>query len=223
MENRNLGTQGLSVAAIGLGCMGMTPTVRVMTPSRSRQSIAHWMLESRCSTQLKFMAHIPMRNWSAKRSEGAARTKCIRSALCRVNTRCWNVASKARSSPVMRELGIGLVPFIPRDRGFLTGGAIRSIYGMTARDFRRTLLRFTNDHLAPNERIVDVLKAVAARHRATPAQIALAWVLAHDNDVVPIPGTKRRPGERYPTRREVSRTLTTTMLDNAGIWQMEKT
>ena len=63
---------------------------------------------------------------------------------------------------------------------------------MTARDFRRTLPRFTNEHLAANARIVNVAKAVAARHRATPAQIALAWVLGQGKDVVPIPGTKRR-------------------------------
>jgi aryl-alcohol dehydrogenase-like predicted oxidoreductase len=71
-------------------------------------------------------------------------------------------------------------------------GAFRSVDAMTASGFRRTLPRFTNEHLTANARIVDVVKAVAARHQATPAQIALAWVLGQGKDVVPIPGTKRR-------------------------------
>ena len=103
----------------------------------------------------------------------------------------WERGIEDTVLPAMRELGIGLVPFSPLGRGFLTG-ALRSADTMTATDFRRTLPRFTNENLAANERIVETVKAVAARHRATAAQIALAWVLAQGNDVVPIPGTKRR-------------------------------
>ena len=93
--------------------------------------------------------------------------------------------------PAMRELGVGLVPFSPLGRGFLTG-ALTSSAELGPKDFRRTLPRFQDAHLAANASIVEVVKNVAARHRATPAQIALAWVLAQGNDVVPIPGTKRR-------------------------------
>jgi aryl-alcohol dehydrogenase-like predicted oxidoreductase len=103
----------------------------------------------------------------------------------------WERGVEDAVLPAMRELGIGLVPFSPLGRGFLTG-ALPSVDGMTATDFRRTLPRFTNENLAANARIVDMVKAVAARHRATPAQISLAWVLAQGNDLVPIPGTKRR-------------------------------
>jgi aryl-alcohol dehydrogenase-like predicted oxidoreductase len=91
----------------------------------------------------------------------------------------------------MRELGIGLVPFSPLGRGYLTG-AISSTAQFPEKDFRRTLPRFDDAHLASNERIVEVVKSVAKRHAATPAQIALAWVLAQGSDIVPIPGTKRR-------------------------------
>jgi aryl-alcohol dehydrogenase-like predicted oxidoreductase len=103
----------------------------------------------------------------------------------------WERGIEDAVLPAMRELGIGLVPFSPLGRGFLTG-AFHSVDAMTPSDFRRTLPRFTNEHLAANARIVDVVKTVAARHRATPAQVALAWVLGQGNDVVPIPGTKRR-------------------------------
>lgn len=93
--------------------------------------------------------------------------------------------------PAMRELGIGLVPFSPLGRGYLTG-AVQSTAQFGEKDFRRTLPRFDDEHLAANEKLVEVVKAVAARHSGTPAQIALAWVLAQGKDIVPIPGTKRR-------------------------------
>lgn len=103
----------------------------------------------------------------------------------------WERGIEKSVLPAMRELGIGLVPFSPLGRGYLTG-AIHSTAQFGEKDFRRTLPRFDEEHLAANEKIVEVVKAVAKRHSATPAQIALAWVLAQGKDVVPIPGTKRR-------------------------------
>jgi len=103
----------------------------------------------------------------------------------------WERGIEDAVLPAMRELGVGLVPFSPLGRGFLTG-ALEGTDQLPASDFRRTLPRFTDQHLAANARIVDAVKAVAAHHQATPAQIALAWVLAQGQDVVPIPGTKRR-------------------------------
>jgi aryl-alcohol dehydrogenase-like predicted oxidoreductase len=96
--------------------------------------------------------------------------------------------------PTMRELGVGLVPFSPLGRGYLTG-AFQSSSAFVAGDFRRSLPRFDDEHMAANQKLVDAVKAVAARHEAdgaTPARIALAWVLAQVPDAVPIPGTKRR-------------------------------
>ncbi|HEY3508192.1 MAG TPA: aldo/keto reductase [Kribbella sp.] len=91
--------------------------------------------------------------------------------------------------PVCRELGIGIVPYSPLGRGMLTGALPTEL---AANDFRRTLPRFSGDNLDANLALVEQIRAVAARHDATPGQIALAWVLAQGNDVVPIPGTKRR-------------------------------
>jgi aryl-alcohol dehydrogenase-like predicted oxidoreductase len=103
----------------------------------------------------------------------------------------WERGIEESVLPALRELGIGLVPYSPLGRGFLTG-AVQGVSELPPTDFRRTLPRFTGDHLAANVRIVDGVKAVAARHGATAAQIALAWVLAQGEDIVPIPGTKRR-------------------------------
>ncbi len=94
-------------------------------------------------------------------------------------------------APACRELGIGLVPYSPLGRGLLTG-AIAAIENLAADDFRRTLPRFDADNLAANLALVQEVRAVAARYDATPSQVALAWLLAQGDDVVPIPGTKRR-------------------------------
>lgn len=89
----------------------------------------------------------------------------------------------------MRELGIGFVPYSPLGRGFLTGAV--SAATLVADDWRHTTPRFSEENMQKNQALVDVVKHVAARRNATPAQIALAWVLAQGNDFVPIPGTKR--------------------------------
>jgi len=92
--------------------------------------------------------------------------------------------------PVLRELEIGLVPYSPLGRGFLTG-TIRSLDGLDADDWRRTNPRFEGGNLEQNLRIVDEVAAVAAEAGATPAQVALAWLLAQGDDIAPIPGTAR--------------------------------
>jgi aryl-alcohol dehydrogenase-like predicted oxidoreductase len=92
---------------------------------------------------------------------------------------------------VARELGIGIVPFSPLGRGFLTG-AITSPDDFGEDDFRRGHPRFTGEAFAANLRLVDEVRALAAEKGVTPGQLALAWVLAQGDDVVPIPGTKRR-------------------------------
>jgi aryl-alcohol dehydrogenase-like predicted oxidoreductase len=103
----------------------------------------------------------------------------------------WERAIEESILPAMRELGIGLVPFSPLGRGYLAG-AVHSSSEFGEKDFRRTLPRFADENLAANEKLVDIVKTVAARHSGTPAQIALAWVLAQGKEIVPIPGTKRR-------------------------------
>jgi len=93
-------------------------------------------------------------------------------------------------APTCRELGIGLVPYSPLGRGLLTG-AIAAIEDLADDDFRRTLPRFDADNLAANLALVQEVRAIAARYQAAASQVALAWLLAQGDDVVPIPGTKR--------------------------------
>ncbi|MGB3538132.1 MAG: aldo/keto reductase [Mesorhizobium sp.] len=93
--------------------------------------------------------------------------------------------------PVLRELGIGLVAYSPLGRGFLSG-AIRSIDDLAQDDYRRSSPRFTGDNFTRNLELVAVIERMARRKGVTPAQLALAWVLAQGDDIVPIPGTRRR-------------------------------
>jgi aryl-alcohol dehydrogenase-like predicted oxidoreductase len=102
----------------------------------------------------------------------------------------WTRDAEAEVLPTLRQLDIGFVPYSPLGRGFLTG-AIRSTDGLDADDFRRANPRFAGDNLKQNLRIVDEVEAVATEAGATPAQVALAWVLAQGDDIAPIPGTKR--------------------------------
>ena len=90
----------------------------------------------------------------------------------------------------VRELGIGFVPYSPLGRGFLTG-AITSLDDLAADDRRRTYPRFQGENFESNFAIVDAVKAIADTKGVTPAQLALAWVLAQGNDIVPIPGTRK--------------------------------
>jgi aryl-alcohol dehydrogenase-like predicted oxidoreductase len=102
----------------------------------------------------------------------------------------WTRDQEPEVLPLLRELGIGMVPYSPLGHGFLTG-TIRSTEQFDATDFRATNPRFTGENFERNLRIADEVQAVAADAGATPAQIALAWLLAKGDDIVPIPGTKR--------------------------------
>ncbi len=92
--------------------------------------------------------------------------------------------------PTLEELGIGFVPFSPLGRGFLTGKIDEST-SFDATDFRNTVPRFTPENRKANQAMVDLVTSVAARKKATPAQIALAWLLARKPWIVPIPGTTK--------------------------------
>jgi aryl-alcohol dehydrogenase-like predicted oxidoreductase len=92
--------------------------------------------------------------------------------------------------PTLEELGIGFVPFSPLGKGFLTG-KIDENTQLDKTDFRNTIPRFTPENRKVNQAVVDLLRKVADRKKATPAQIALAWLLAQKPWIVPIPGTKK--------------------------------
>jgi len=100
----------------------------------------------------------------------------------------WTRDPEAEILPTVRELGIGFVPYSPLGRGFLTG-SITSVEQFEEGDFRRNNPRFEN--LDANQRIVDAVRAIAQQVGATAGQVALAWLLAQGDDIVPIPGTKR--------------------------------
>jgi aryl-alcohol dehydrogenase-like predicted oxidoreductase len=102
----------------------------------------------------------------------------------------WSRDPEAELLPLLRELGIGFVPYSPLGHGFLTG-KIRSTDDLTNDDWRKTNPRFTGENFKRNLRIVAEVESVAAEAGATPAQVALAWLLAQGDDIAPIPGTKR--------------------------------
>jgi aryl-alcohol dehydrogenase-like predicted oxidoreductase len=91
-----------------------------------------------------------------------------------------------------RELGVAVVAYSPVGRGLLTG-TVTTVDGLTPDDFRRNIPRFNGDNLTANLALVDTVRAVAAEIGVTPAQAALAWLLAQGDDILPIPGTKRIP------------------------------
>jgi aryl-alcohol dehydrogenase-like predicted oxidoreductase len=102
----------------------------------------------------------------------------------------WTRDQEAEVLPLLRELGIGLVAYSPLGRGFLTG-KIRSAAEFDETDSRKSNPRFTGENFERNLRSVDEVVAIAAEVGATPAQVALAWLLTRGDDIAPIPGTKR--------------------------------
>ncbi|MBE9136028.1 aldo/keto reductase [Nodosilinea sp. LEGE 07088] len=103
----------------------------------------------------------------------------------------WSREPEDKILPTVRELGIGFVSYSPLGRGFLTG-AFQSPDDFADDDYRRHSPRFQGENFAKNLDVVEKVKAIAAAKSVTPAQLALVWLLAQGDDIVPIPGTKRR-------------------------------
>lgn len=103
----------------------------------------------------------------------------------------WEREPETKVFPVLEELGIGFVPYSPLGRGFLTG-QIRSEEDFAADDFRRHSPRFQGDNFTKNLELVDRVRELAEGKQCTPGQLALAWLLAQGEHIVPIPGTKKR-------------------------------
>jgi aryl-alcohol dehydrogenase-like predicted oxidoreductase len=102
----------------------------------------------------------------------------------------WSREPEDEILATVRQLGIGFVAYSPLGRGFLTG-QITSLDDLEASDYRRNSPRFQGDNFQKNLDLVATVTAMAEEKRCTPAQLALAWVLAQGDDIVPIPGTKR--------------------------------
>jgi aryl-alcohol dehydrogenase-like predicted oxidoreductase len=103
----------------------------------------------------------------------------------------WSREPEDEILPTVRELGIGFVAYSPLGRGFLSG-AIASLDDLAADDYRRFSPRFQSENFNKNLQLVDQVKAIATEKEVTPSQLALAWLLSQGEDIVPIPGTKRR-------------------------------
>jgi aryl-alcohol dehydrogenase-like predicted oxidoreductase len=102
----------------------------------------------------------------------------------------WTRTPEKEVIPTLEELGIGFVPYSPLGKGFLTG-AMNENTKLDSTDFRSTLPRFTPEAMKANQTLIDLLGSIAKRKKATPAQIALAWLLAQKPWIVPIPGTTK--------------------------------
>lgn len=103
----------------------------------------------------------------------------------------WSRDVETGILPACRELGIGFMAYAPLGRGFLTA-TIKSVDALIAKDRRREHPRFLPENINKNNELLRSIEVIASAHQATPAQVALAWLLAQGQDIVPIPGTKRR-------------------------------
>lgn len=125
----------------------------------------------------------------------------------------WTRDMEAEILPTCERLGIGFVPYSPLGRGFLTG-AIRSPDDLAADDFRRTNPRFSGENFGKNLQLVEKINQLPQEKQVTPSQLALAWVLAQGEHIVPIPGTKRR---RYLEENVAALDVTLTKEELAAI------
>lgn len=125
----------------------------------------------------------------------------------------WTRDMEAEILPTCERLGIGFVPYSPLGRGFLTG-AIHSPDDLAADDFRRTNPRFSGENFGKNLQLVEKINQLAQEKQVTPSQLALAWVLAQGEHIVPIPGTKRR---RYLEENVAALDVTLTKEELAAI------
>ena len=246
MQKRTLGKSGLEVSAIGFGCMGMS--FGYGPPADKRQMIA--LLRTAVERGVTFFdtaevygpftneelvgeALAPFRG-QVLIQEGKVRhfglseagVKTIRRAhavqpvtALQSEYSLWWREPEAEILPVLEELGIGFVPFSPLGKGFLTGKIDEST-AFDSSDFRNTVPRFTPENRKANQALVDLVTRIAAEKRATPAQVALAWILAQKPWIVPIPGTTKphrleenlggarielTPDELHEIEREASR------------------
>lgn len=103
----------------------------------------------------------------------------------------WSRDTEDEIIPTIQELGIGLVAYSPLGRGFLSGTVTR-IDDLAPDDYRRNSPRFQGENFDKNLQLVERVEEIASEKRVTPGQLALAWLLAKSNEIVPIPGTKRR-------------------------------
>ena len=145
-------------------------------------AMANWSERARCVT-----SDCPKR----RRKPSAAPMKVHPISALQTEYSLWTRDLEEEILPACRELGIGFVAYSPLGRGFLTG-EIQKHEDLPADDYRRSSPRFQGENFHRNLELVDRIQTLAMQKRCTPSQLALAWVLAQGEDIVPIPGTKRR-------------------------------
>lgn len=128
----------------------------------------------------------------------------------------WSRDLEDEILPTCRELGIGLVPYCPLGRGFLTG-TVKSLDGLAEKDRRHDMPRFQDGNREENLKLLAPLAEIAGKHGCSPAQVSLAWILAQGDDIVPIPGTKR------PERVEENLGALQVALDDGDLAKLDST
>jgi len=196
VKKRALGSSGLEVSALGLGCMGMSWSY---SPLPDRKEMIR-LLHAAVDRGVTFFAmkdliragkvkHFGLSEAAAKTIRRAHAVQPITAVQSEYSL--WYREPEKEVLPTLEELGIGFVPFSPLGKGFLTG-KIDETTRFDSSDFRSTVPRFRPENRKANRALVDLLQDVAKRRRATPGQIALAWLLARKPWIVPIPGTTKR-------------------------------
>jgi aryl-alcohol dehydrogenase-like predicted oxidoreductase len=183
MQKCKLGKSNLEVSALGYGCMGLD----------YGYGPANVPIEEVAGAVKELIQEGKVLHFGL--SEAGAKTIRRAHAVCPVTAvqseySLWTRDPEAEVLPTCEELGIGFVPWSPLGQGFLTG-KIDTTTTFDPSDFRATFPRFTVEARAHNQALVDLVTRIAERKQATPAQIALAWLLAQKPWIVPIPGTRK--------------------------------
>jgi aryl-alcohol dehydrogenase-like predicted oxidoreductase len=189
MQKRKLGNSNLEVSAIGLGCMGMSFSYG---PAKDKQEMIS-LLRKAVDRGITFFdtaeVYGPFTNEKLV-GEALAPFRGRVTIALQSEYSLWTRAPEQEVIPTLEELGIGFVTYSPLGKGFLTG-TIGENAKFGGDDFRSSLPRFAPEALKANQTLVDLLGRIATRKKASPAQIALAWLLAQKPWIVPIPGTTK--------------------------------
>lgn len=180
MQKRKLGKSNLEVSALGLGCMGLSFG---FGPATDRQEAI--ALIRAAEGKVKHFGLSEAGVGTIRRAHAVQPVTALQSEY----SLFWREPEEA-ILPALEELGIGFVPFSPLGKGFLTG-KIDETTTFDKSDFRNTVPRFNPENRKANQALVDLVATIAAKKKVTPAQIALAWLLAQKPWIVPIPGTTK--------------------------------